>query len=170
MKNIKSFIFFFIYIISVNNLFCNNQQIDTINQDNNKFRLEIGAGAAISSMSFGYVTYDKLNLENTSNETFLSFNSELLNENKLFIEAYFLSNYALGLEIGHLIYFQSTNNDLSNGLTKERTNEYISGLYLSPYIVLSKFKIGGTFMLSSKNSWSLGSITHFFTSKRLHRT
>jgi len=165
MKNIRYFVFALIFIFEINITLCNNQQIDTVNLNNDKFRLEIGAGAAIASMSFSYINYDKLDLGITSKETFLAYNSEILNEYKLFIEAYFYANFALGLETGSLVYFHSTNNNLSNGLTKVRTNEYISGLYLSPYIVLSKFKIGGTFMLSSKNSWSLGSITHFLPLK-----
>lgn len=170
MKKLISILFILncIFLANTNNVICNNQQIDTLNQDNNKFRLEIGAGAAISTTSLQYTNYDKLNMNTSStssNETFIAFNSEVLNEYKLFIEAYFYQNIALGLETGSLVYFQSTNNDLSNGLSEKRTNEYLSGFYLSPYIVISKFKFGGTLMLPIKNSWSLGDVTHLWPLK-----
>jgi|GEM_PF-4354611 len=75
MKNIRYFVFALIFIFEINITLCNNQQIDTVNLNNDKFRLEIGAGAAIASMSFSYINYDKLDLGITSKETFLKKNN-----------------------------------------------------------------------------------------------
>jgi hypothetical protein len=147
MKLIASFSFFCMFISS-NLLYSQTIKTDTTAH----FRLELGAAIGVGAMALNYINVSEKNSSNgsSSSSSTLGFSTDLLNEFTVYGLAKFNSTFGLGLEFGRLTHFEQIGSlRVSNNSGFPITvplNEFISGIYVSPFVKFGKISVGATFM------------------------
>ncbi len=147
MKLVAFFSFFCLFFSS-NVLY--SQQIKA--DSTNKFRLELGAAIGVGAIALNYINVSEKNNSNgsSSSSSSIGFSTDLLNEFTVYGLAKFSSNFGVGLEFGRLTHFEQIGglrvSDISGFPITIPLNEYISGMYFSPFVKFGKISVGATFM------------------------
>jgi len=121
-------------------------------EKSNGFKLVGGVGLGLASGSFNYFSFS--NKSGSESSEIAGSSSDILNEYKLFVNSKFSESFGVGLEFGRLTYFKLAGSSSNGfGMGNSEINQYISGLYFSPYLLVGNFQLGFSYMSPTPSTY-----------------
>jgi hypothetical protein len=143
-----------ILLILIAFTFYNTNAQDSLKvKDKDRMRLEVGAGIGFGAGSMSYKDTRYESSSETSSSSELGIASDILNEYKLFTELHLNSWFGIGAEFGRQTFFRVGDSGSDGNFGTIQVDEFISGIYVAPYLNFSSFKVGMTYMSPTPSTW-----------------